>query len=101
MLSPSDIIGQKVWLEIPRDPDYPMAEPYRVKAVLTQPTSPPWFYARFEEPPRTIHESGLWMSFSDAQQAVLFHPVIDDYYLDEFEDDLEAYANEEDELNLK
>ena len=100
MLSPSDIIGQKVWLEIPKDPDYPMAEPYRVKAVLTQPTSPPWFYARFEDAPRSIHESGQWMSLNDAQQAVLFNPVMDDYYFDNLEED-EDYANEEDELNLK
>ncbi len=100
MLSPSDIIGQKVWLEIPRDSDYPMAEPFRIKAVLTQPTSPPWFYARFEDAPRSVREAGQWLSLNDAQQAVLFNPVLDDYYLNDFEED-EDYANEEDELNLK
>jgi hypothetical protein len=100
MLSPSDIIGQKVWLEIPRDPDYPMAEPFRVKAILTQPTSPPWFYARYEEPPRSVRETGQWISLNDAQQAVLLHPVFDESYLDEEEWE-DEYANEENELNLK
>jgi hypothetical protein len=100
MLSPSDIIGQKVWLEVPRDLDYPLAEPIRVKAVLTQPTSPPWFYARYEDAPRAVREAGQWISLYDAQQAVLLHPVFEETYLDE-EDWVDEYADEENELNLK
>jgi hypothetical protein len=98
MLSPDDIIGQQVWLEIPKDPDFPHIEPYRVKATLTQPTSPPWFYARFDDPPATLRATGQWLSLKEAQDAVLYHPVIPDYDLEEDWNDL---ADEEDELNLK
>ncbi len=77
MLSPDELIGQKVWMKVERDPDYPDLDPYRVKAVLTQPTSPPWFYARFEDPPVRLRETGKWLSLFEAQQAVLIDPVID------------------------
>ena len=87
MLSPEEIIGQKVWLEIPRDPDYPHLDPIKVKAVITQPTSPPWFYARFDNPPPTLRESGKWLSHLEAQQAYLYAPVLDDL---EWEDDPES-----------
>ncbi len=97
MLSPDDIIGQKVWLEVPQDPDYPYVEPQRVKAVLMQPTSPPWFYARYEDAPRSVREAGQWLSLNDAQQAVLLHPVIEDY---DFEEE-EVLYDEEDEFRLK
>jgi hypothetical protein len=98
MLSPDDIIGQQVWLKIPRDPDFPQVEPYRVKATLTQPTSPPWFYARFDDPPATLRATGQWLSLKEAQDAVLYHPVIPDY---DVEEDWNDWADEEDELNFK
>jgi hypothetical protein len=94
MLSPDELIGQKVWLKVERDMDYPDLDPYRVKAILTQPTSPPWFFARYEEPPARLRESGKWLSLYEAQQAVLIDPVIDyddidDDYDDEFSNELE------------
>jgi hypothetical protein len=93
MLSPDELIGQKVWLTVERDPDYPDLDPYRVKAVLTQPTAPPWFFARYEEPPVSLREPGQWISLYEAQQAVLIDPVIDyddlDDYDDEFSNELE------------
>lgn len=97
MLSPEEIIGQKVWLEIPRDPDFPQLEPIRIKAVLTQPTAPPWFYARFDNPPRTIRESGKWLSHFEAQQAYLYAPVLDEF---DYEDDSSEDFDYEDEFNI-
>ncbi len=78
MLSPNELIGKKVWLEVESYPDYPDAGLYRVKAVLTQPTSPPWFFARFEDPPVRLLVTGKWLTMHEAQHAVLYDPVIDE-----------------------
>ena len=77
MLAPDELIGQKVWLEVERDPDYPYLDPYRIKAELTQPTSPPWFFARYEDAPPNLRSQGQWLTLNEAQQAYLFHPVLD------------------------
>jgi len=98
MLPPEDIIGQKVWLEIPRDPDYPSLDPIKVQAILSQPTSPPWFYARFDNPPPSIRENGKWLSLLEAQQAYLYAPVLDDL---EFEDDFQESFDYEDEYRVR
>jgi hypothetical protein len=95
LLSPTDLIGQQVWIEIPKDPDHPHSDVYRIKATLTQPTSPPWFYARFDSPPAAVREAGHWLSLKQAQDAYLYAPVLEDYDLEE------EFADEEDELNLK
>jgi hypothetical protein len=97
MLSPFDVIGQQVWIEIPKDPNYPHSEVYRIKATITQPTSPPWFYARFDAPPAAVREAGQWMSLKEAQDAFFYNPVLEDYDLEE---EFNDWA-EEDELNLK
>ncbi|HEY9825629.1 MAG TPA: hypothetical protein V6D19_09285 [Stenomitos sp.] len=99
MLSPDDIIGQQVWLEVPRDADYPTLDPYRVKATITQPTSPPWFYARYDNPPPVIRATGQWLSLKEAQDAVLYNPVFEEDELGD--EDWNDWADEEDELNLK
>ena len=96
VLTPDELIGQKVWIEVPRDPDFPDLEPYRVKAEITQPTSPPWFYARYENPPVMVREGGKWLSLLEAQQAYLYAPVLDDLY-DEIEEDEIDF---EDELSI-
>lgn len=98
MLSPNDLIGQQVWIEIPIDPNHPHLDVYRIKATLTQPTSPPWFYARFDSPPPAVRDSGQWLSLKEAQDVFLYHPVLEDYDLEE---DWNDWADEEDELNLK
>jgi hypothetical protein len=95
MLAPEELIGQRVWVEIPRDLDLPGLDPHRLKAVITQPTSPPWFYARFEDPPPTISSLGKWLTLLEAQQAYLLHPV----YEEEFNLPLEDYSFE-DEFEL-
>lgn len=87
MLSPQEIIGQKIWITVARDPAYWDQEPVRVKAEITQPTSPPWFYAHYIDPPAAISAPGEWMSLFEAQLAVLQDPV------------LETDLCEEDELN--
>jgi hypothetical protein len=96
MLSPDELIGQRVWINIPKDPDFPDYDFYRIKATLTQPTSPPWFYARFEDMPPAVavKMQGQWLSLNEAQQAVLLHPVVDDYDLD-YEDDLDDYDDDD------
>ncbi|MGB8700633.1 MAG: hypothetical protein WCD18_14550, partial [Thermosynechococcaceae cyanobacterium] len=66
--------------------------------VLTQPTSPPWFYARYENPSPVLRTAGQWLTLKEAQDAVLLHAVIEDYL---FEEDWNDWAEEEDELNLK
>ncbi|WP_404785580.1 hypothetical protein [Altericista sp. CCNU0014] len=99
MLSPNDLIGQQVWIEIPVDRNNPRLEVYRIKATLTQPTSPPWFYARFDSPPAAVRDSGQWLSLKEAQDAFLYDPVLEDY--DDLEEDWNDWADEEDELNLK
>ena len=96
MLSPDELIGQKVWLKVERDIDYPDLDPYRVKAVLTQPTSPPWFFARYEEAPPRLREPGKWLSLFEAQQAVLTDPVIE---YDDLDDDYDDEVSHE--LDLK
>lgn len=94
MLSPDELIGQKVWVKVERDPDYPDLDPYRVQAEITQPTSPPWFFARYQDPPRRIHAAGKWLTLYEAQQAVLTDPVIE--YEDwENEDDLDEISPDE------
>ena len=90
MLSPQELIGQKVWLKVPSDPSYPDSHIYRVKAEITQPTSPPWFFARYLEAPSIRSFSGQWMTLIEAQMAVLQDPVIEpeeDYYEDVYEVD--------------
>ena len=77
MLAPDELIGQKVWLEVERDPDYPDLRPYRIKAELTQPTSPPWFFARYEDAPFNVRSPGQWLTLNEAQQAYLLHPVLE------------------------
>lgn len=91
MLSPQEVIGQKVWLNVQSDPAYLEGETHRVKAEITQPTSPPWFFARYLEAPPRIATLGQWMSLHEAQQAVLIDPVL------ELEED---YDEDEDERNL-
>ncbi len=88
MLSPQEIIGQKVWVTAPPDPHYPDLQPAKIKAELTQPTSPPWFFALYIDPPRSIATAGQWISLYEAQLAVLQDPV------------LELEAEYEDELNF-
>ncbi len=88
MLPPDELIGQKVWVKVERDPDYPDFEPYRIKAEITQPTSPPWFFARYQDPPRSIHSPGQWLTLYEAQQAVLMDPVIDYNFDDDDYDEL-------------
>lgn len=81
MLSPQEIIGQKIWISLPRDPDfldYGDVEAQRIKAEVTQPTSPPWFFARYIDPPRSVSATGQWMSLYEAQLAVLQDPVIEE-----------------------
>lgn len=92
MLSPDELLGQKVWLDIPSDLNYQNSETYRVKAEITQPTSPPWFFARYLEAPAQIKTLGQWMSLYEAQVAVLQNPVLDseedfqgNLYEDEFD----------------
>ncbi len=88
MLSPQEVIGQKVWLNVQNNSTLPESETYRVKAEITQPTSPPWFFARYLEAPPYISASGQWMSLYEAQLAVLEDPVTEleeDFYEDEDE----------------
>jgi hypothetical protein len=85
MLSPDELIGQKVWLKVDRDPNYPHLEPCRVQAEITQPTSPPWFFARYQNPPQRLQSLGQWLTLYEAQYAVLTDPVID-YDFDDEED---------------
>lgn len=87
MLSPQELLGQKVWLKVQPDFD---GETYRVKAEITQPTSPPWFFGRYLDAPARIPTSGQWMSWFEAQEAVLSDPVIEeDCYEDLYEDELD------------
>lgn len=91
MLSPQEVIGQKVWLNVQSDPALLDADIHRIKAEITQPTSPPWFFARYLEAPPQVPGSGQWMSLHEAQQAVLVDPVLeleDDFYEDEDESNL-------------
>jgi hypothetical protein len=97
MLSPQDLIGQKVWLSVQRELYYADSESQRIKAEITQPTSPPWFFARYLDPPASISTSGQWMSLYEAQQAVLLDPVID---YDEYEDENFPKGPHEDEFSL-
>jgi len=92
MLSPDELIGQKVWLNIPSDLNYQDSETYRVKAEIMQPTSPPWFFARYLEAPATVKNLGQWMSLYEAQVAVLQNPVIvdeDDFQGNLYEDEFD------------
>lgn len=91
MLSPDELIGQKVWVKVERDSDYPDLDPYRVQAEITQPTTPPWFFARYQNPPRRIHEAGKWLTLYEVQQAVLTDPVIEYDDWDD-EDDLDELS---------
>lgn len=77
MISPDELIGQKVWLKIERHPYYYGEEPLRVKAEITQPTSPPWFYLRYLDAPASVAESGRWMTLYEVQQAFLIDPVFE------------------------
>jgi hypothetical protein len=98
MLSPQDLIGQKVWLSLQPDAENQLVhgelDTQKLQAEITQPTSPPWFFARYLNPPTLVSSSGQWLSLYEAQQAVLHNPVID---YDDDEDDLDDF---EDELNL-
>lgn len=99
MLSPQDLIGQKVWLSVPVDPEYGLREygqdqQHQIQAEITQPTSPPWFFARYLNPPSGQH-SGQWLSLYEAQQAVLLNPVIE-----YDEDESEEGDNQPDEFDL-
>ncbi len=106
MLSPQDLIGQKVWLSLQPDAEnqlvYGELETQKLQAEITQPTSPPWFFARYLNPPTLVRSSGQWLSLYEAQQAVLHNPVVeyDDYEegLDDCADNLGDY---EDELNRR
>jgi len=92
MLSPQELIGQRVWLKVQANVGYYDAETHRVKAEITQPTAPPWFFARYLDPPFAIKTAGQWMSLYDAQLAVLQDPVIeedDNYHEDLYEDELD------------
>ncbi len=90
MLSPEELIGQKVWLTV--QPDLEDSQTHRIKAEITQPTSPPWFFARYLNPPTRIQVPGQWMSLYEAQQAALIDPVIEleeEHYEDLYEDELD------------
>lgn len=97
MMLPQEIIGQKVWLEVERDDPYGPTVPVKVQAEISQPTSPPWFYARFENAPRWLRQSGQWLTQYEAEMAVLLNPVLED--LDYEEDDLDDLY--EDEINSR
>lgn len=86
MLSPQELIGQKVWLEVQNDLSY-LDQVYKVKAEITQPTSPPWFFARYLDSPFSLPTSGQWMSLYEAQQAVLQAPVIEPEDSEDFDED--------------
>ncbi len=88
MFTPQDLIGQKVWLEIERDDPYGPIESLRVQAEITQPTSPPWYYGRYLNPPAFVRTNGQWLTYQEAEQAFLMHPVIDE----------EEFADEDDDL---
>jgi hypothetical protein len=106
MLSPQDLIGQKVWLSLQPDAENQLAygelDTQQLQAEITQPTSPPWFFARYLNPPTLVRSSGQWLSLYEAQQAVLNNPVIDydddENDLDDFEDELTTY---QDQLNRR
>lgn len=91
MMSPQELIGQKVWLSLESDGPNSYGDPDapQVKAEITQPTSPPWFYARYLSPPAYVRGTGQWLTLADAQEAVLFHPVIDPLPEDELDLDFE------------
>jgi hypothetical protein len=105
MWSPQELIGQKVWLELEPAQFYGEQrygeqqlrpdETLRVQAELLQPTSPPWFYARYLNPPVTVKTPGQWLSLHDAQQAALLNPVIEEFEDDELSYLPEDYSNEE------
>jgi hypothetical protein len=108
MLCPQDLIGQKVWLSPPSsESDAPWWElgedsQKRIQAEITQPTSPPWFFARYLGNPPSSLGSGQWMTLYEAQQAVLLNPVLE---VEEEEqewdlelDDLDVY---QDQLNFR
>lgn len=93
MLSPQELIGQKVWVEVQQDPFSGEVEPRLLKAEICQPTSPPWYFARYIDPPAYTPTSGQWLSLYEAQQAVLLHPVIDqeDHCEELYEDEVYPY----------
>jgi hypothetical protein len=102
MWSPQELIGQKVWLILEPEQSYgerellpPGAEAPRIQAELLQPTSPPWFFARYLNPPITIKGQGQWLSLHEAQQAVLLNPVLDDYEEDDLDFLPDDFSNEE------
>lgn len=99
IFSPQELIGQKVWVSVQPESSYADIEPLRLQAEITQPTSPPWFYARYLNPPSFLRSTGQWLSLRDAEQAVLNDPVIeyDDYdedLEDESEDDFGLYDHQ-------
>lgn len=94
MFTPQDLIGQKVWLEIERESPYGLTEPIKVQAEITQPTSPPWFYGRFLNPPFFLRETGKWLTYQEAERAFLMHPVIDEEDEDFADEDDDLYPDE-------
>jgi hypothetical protein len=112
MLSPQELIGQKVWLSLEPENAFSYGDPGgpQVKAEITQPTSPPWFYARYLNPPASVRETGQWLSFADAQQAVLLHPVIEplpiddelemDFEDEEYDSSLDIPSSNEEDLEI-
>jgi hypothetical protein len=112
MWSPQELIGQKVWLSLEPaqfygeqrygDQQLRPGETMQIQAELTQPTSPPWFYARYLNPPTTIKAQGQWLSLFEAQQAALLNPVIEELEEDELALSYlpEDYSNEEYDSSL-
>jgi hypothetical protein len=100
MWSPQELIGQKVWLALEPEQTYGelqllSEDTPRVQAELLQPTSPPWFYARYLNPPITVKAPGQWLSLHQAQQAVLLNPVIEPYEDDDLDFLPQDYSDEE------
>ncbi|RMH68065.1 hypothetical protein [Thermosynechococcus sp. OHK43] len=83
MMLPQAIIGQKVWLEVEPEDAYYLGEKIRVQAEISQPTAPPWYYARYINPPRWFRTQGQWLTHHEAERAVLLNPVLEDLELEE------------------
>ncbi|WP_298613746.1 hypothetical protein [uncultured Thermosynechococcus sp.] len=83
MMLPQEIIGQKVWLEVEPEEAYYPGEKIRVQAEISQPTAPPWYYARYINPPRWFRTPGQWLTHHEAEMAVLLNPVLEDLELEE------------------
>ncbi|ATS19070.1 hypothetical protein BRW62_10345 [Parathermosynechococcus lividus PCC 6715] len=94
MMLPQDIIGQKVWLDVDSEDAYYPGETVRVQAEITQPTAPPWYFARYLNAPRWLRTQGQWLTHHEAEMAVLLNPVLEEPELVEGDDDYDNYGDE-------